>query len=156
MVDFLFSGVLHRFPGLRILYAEAQIGWIPYVLERADDVWITHRWTEGQLKCPEPPSTYYYQSIYSCFFKDPIGVRLLDQVGVDRVAVRDRLSALRQHVASFARGGRDAVRVPRSGVDQPHRAVARPSSCSGSTWTLIPTRVSDIHHDREGDGYRHG
>ena len=22
------------------MYAEAQIGWIPYVLERADDVWI--------------------------------------------------------------------------------------------------------------------
>jgi len=39
LIDFLFSGVLVRFPGLKLLYAEAQIGWIPYVLERVDDVW---------------------------------------------------------------------------------------------------------------------
>ena len=35
MTDFLFSGLLHRFPGLKLLYAECQIGWIPYLLERA-------------------------------------------------------------------------------------------------------------------------
>ena len=39
LIDFLFSGVLVRFPDLKLLYAEAQIGWIPYVLERVDDVW---------------------------------------------------------------------------------------------------------------------
>ena len=26
-------------PDLKLLYAEAQIGWIPYLLERIDDVW---------------------------------------------------------------------------------------------------------------------
>jgi predicted TIM-barrel fold metal-dependent hydrolase len=86
LVDFLFSGVLHRYPNLKLLYAEAQIGWIPYVLERADDVWFTHRgWAHGQLHCPELPSTYYYRQVYSCFFKDPVGVKLLDQVGIDNV-----------------------------------------------------------------------
>jgi predicted TIM-barrel fold metal-dependent hydrolase len=86
LVDFLYSGVLHRFPGLKLLYAEAQIGWIPYVLERADDVWITHQWSGGQENCPEPPSTYYHRQVYSCFFKDPIGVKMLDEVGADHVA----------------------------------------------------------------------
>ena len=81
LVDFLFSGVLVRYPNLKLLYAEAQIGWIPYTLERADDVWITHQWAGGQAHCPEPPSTYYYRQVYSCFFKDPIGVKMLDQVG---------------------------------------------------------------------------
>jgi predicted TIM-barrel fold metal-dependent hydrolase len=86
MVDFLFSGVLHRFPNLKLLYAEAQIGWIPYVLERTDDVWHTHRgWAHGQDKCPELPSTYYYRQVHSCFFKDPVGVSVLDRVGVDNV-----------------------------------------------------------------------
>jgi predicted TIM-barrel fold metal-dependent hydrolase len=86
LVDFLFSGVLHRFPNLKLLYAEAQIGWIPYVLERTDDVWHTHRgWAHGQDKCPELPSTYYYRQVYSCFFKDPVGVSVLDRVGVDNV-----------------------------------------------------------------------
>ena len=82
MADFLFSGVLHRFPDLQLLYAEAQIGWIPYLLTRADDVWLTHRgWSESQRACPEPPSTYYYRQISSCFFKDSIGIELIDKVG---------------------------------------------------------------------------
>jgi predicted TIM-barrel fold metal-dependent hydrolase len=86
LVDFLFSGVLHRFPSLKLLYAEAQIGWIPYVLERADDVWHTHRgWAHGQDNCPELPSAYYYRQVFSCFFKDPVGVSVLDRVGIDNV-----------------------------------------------------------------------
>ncbi|HVX09172.1 amidohydrolase family protein [Humibacter sp.] len=86
LVDFLFSGVLHRHPNLKLLYAEAQIGWLPYVLERADDVWLTHRgWAHGQVHCPELPSSYYYRQVHSCFFKDPVGVHLLDKVGLDNV-----------------------------------------------------------------------
>jgi predicted TIM-barrel fold metal-dependent hydrolase len=86
LVDFLFSGVLHRFPTLQLMYAEAQIGWIPYVLERADDVWHTHRgWAHGKDNCPELPSTYYQRQVYSCFFKDAVGIDLLDKVGVDNI-----------------------------------------------------------------------
>jgi predicted TIM-barrel fold metal-dependent hydrolase len=86
LTDFLFSGVLHRFPDLQLLYAEAQIGWIPYLLERADDVWETHRgWSHGQDNCPEPPSRYYFRQVHSCFFKDSVGVELLDKVGLDNV-----------------------------------------------------------------------
>jgi predicted TIM-barrel fold metal-dependent hydrolase len=86
LADFLFSGVLHRFPRMNILYAEAQIGWIPYLIERADDVWETHRgWSNSQLHCPEPPSTYYRRQVHSCFFKDAVGIDLLDKVGVDNV-----------------------------------------------------------------------
>jgi predicted TIM-barrel fold metal-dependent hydrolase len=86
MTDFLFSGVLHHHPQLQLMYAEAQIGWIPYVLERADDVWSTHRgWSNSKKHCPEPPSTYYYRQVHSCFFKDRVGVELLDRVGVENV-----------------------------------------------------------------------
>lgn len=86
LTDFLFSGVLHRYPGLKLLYAEAQIGWIPYVIERCDDVWETHRgWSNSQLFCPEPPSTYYHRQVYSCFFKDAVGIQMLDEVGLDNV-----------------------------------------------------------------------
>ena len=43
LCDFLFSGVLVRFPNLTLAYSEGQIGWLPYVLERVDDVWKEHR-----------------------------------------------------------------------------------------------------------------
>lgn len=86
MADYLFSGVLARFPNLKLLYAEAQIGWIPYVLERCDDVWETHRgWSGSTRYIDEKPSTYYSRNIVSCFFKDAVGIQMLDQIGEDNV-----------------------------------------------------------------------
>ena len=86
MSDFLFSGVLVRFPELTLAYSEGQIGWIPYILERADDVWKEHRAWGGVVDTiPEPPSTYYYRQIYGCFFRDNHGLRSLDEVGVDNI-----------------------------------------------------------------------
>jgi len=87
LIDFLFSGVLVRFPALKLLYAEAQIGWIPYVLERVDDVWDVHRgWSHSQDNVSDPPSQYYYRQVLSCFFKDGVGVENLDRVGRENIA----------------------------------------------------------------------
>jgi predicted TIM-barrel fold metal-dependent hydrolase len=82
----LFSGLLVRFPTLKLAYSEGQIGWLPYVLERADDVWREHRaWGGVKDLVPEPPSTYYYRQIYGCFFRDRHGLESLDRVGVDNI-----------------------------------------------------------------------
>ncbi len=84
LTDFLFSGVLVRFPRLKLAYSEGQIGWIPYILERADDVWLEHRaWGGVRDIVPEPPSTYYYRQVFGCFFRDRHGVASLETVGVD-------------------------------------------------------------------------
>ncbi len=84
LTDFLFSGVLVRFPTLKLAYSEGQIGWIPYILERADDVWREHRaWGGVRDTVPEPPSTYYYRQVFGCFFRDHHGVESLARVGVD-------------------------------------------------------------------------
>jgi predicted TIM-barrel fold metal-dependent hydrolase len=84
LTDFLFSGVLVRFPDLKLAYSEGQIGWIPYILERADDVWLEHRaWGGVRDIVPEPPSTYYYRQVFGCFFRDRHGIESLERVGVD-------------------------------------------------------------------------
>ena len=84
--DFLFSGVFVRFPTLKVAYSEGQIGWLPYILERADDVWTDHRaWAEVKDIIPEPPSTYYFKHVFGCFFKDRHGLESLDRIGVDNV-----------------------------------------------------------------------
>ena len=84
LTDFLFSGVLVRFPDLKLAYSEGQIGWIPYILERADDVWLEHRaWGGVRDIVPEPPSTYYYRQVFGCFFRDRHGIESLETVGVD-------------------------------------------------------------------------
>ena len=86
MSDYLFSGVLVRYPELRLAYSEGQIGWIPYILERADDVWLEHRaWGGVKELVPEPPSTYYHRQIFGCFFRDRHGLESLHRIGVDNV-----------------------------------------------------------------------
>ena len=86
LTDFLFSGILVRFPDLRLAYAEGQIGWLPYILERADTVWEEHRaWTHSHDLIPDPPSSYYYKQVYGCFFRDQHGLNSLDVIGEDNV-----------------------------------------------------------------------
>ena len=102
LVDFLFSGVLVRYPNLKLLYAEAQIGWIPYVLERADDVWITHRGgaaARSTARSRRPPTTTGRSTAASsrtrsasrCSTRSVARARLL----------RDRLPAPGQHLAAL-------------------------------------------------------
>lgn len=86
MSDFLFSGILVKHPKLKLAYSEGQMGWVPYILERADDVWEDHRaWGGVKDLVPEPPSTYYYQSIYTCFFKDAHGLDSIAKIGEDNI-----------------------------------------------------------------------
>ena len=85
LADWLFSGNLLRFPKLKLAYSEGQIGWIPYVLERADTVWEQHDpWTK-RSKIPVPPSTQYYGRIFGCFTADRHGLRSLEEVGEDNI-----------------------------------------------------------------------
>ncbi|HEY7439875.1 MAG TPA: amidohydrolase family protein [Acidimicrobiia bacterium] len=86
MTDYLMSGLLERFPKLELAYSEGQIGWIPYVLERADKVWEDNRaWGGVADKVKKPPSEYYREHMYGCFFDDPHGLQSLDAIGVDTV-----------------------------------------------------------------------
>jgi len=86
VVDFLFSGVLVRFPTLQLAYSEGQIGWIPYILERADKVWDENRgWGGVADKVPEPPSTYFRRQVYGCFFDDAHGLRSVAEIGEDNI-----------------------------------------------------------------------
>jgi predicted TIM-barrel fold metal-dependent hydrolase len=84
--DYLFSGVLVRFPTLQLAYSEGQIGWIPYALERADNVWEYHAaWTSSHNTIPERPSSYYRGRVFGCFTTDRHGVDSIDKVGEDNI-----------------------------------------------------------------------
>jgi predicted TIM-barrel fold metal-dependent hydrolase len=86
LADWLFSGLLVRHPDLVITYSEGQIGWVPYILTRADRIWEHNRgWNEVRDLVPEPPSTYYWGRVYGCFFEDPAGLAQLDAIGPDQV-----------------------------------------------------------------------
>jgi predicted TIM-barrel fold metal-dependent hydrolase len=80
------SGLFTKFPDLKIAYSEGQIGWIPYILERADVVWNENRgWGGIADKVFEPPSELFRRHVYGCFFDDAFGLRNIDDIGVDNV-----------------------------------------------------------------------
>jgi predicted TIM-barrel fold metal-dependent hydrolase len=86
MVDWLMSGLFNQFTDLKIAYSEGQIGWIPYILERADTVWRENRgWGGVADKVLEPPSDLFRKHIYGCFFDDPHGLKSIEEIGVDNV-----------------------------------------------------------------------
>jgi predicted TIM-barrel fold metal-dependent hydrolase len=88
LTEFLFSGLLERYPTLQLAYSESQVGWIPYQLERADTVWQEHRaWNGLNGAMTNPPSYYYYRQVYGCVFRDFFGLQNLGTVGVDNVTL---------------------------------------------------------------------
>jgi uncharacterized protein len=82
LASMIFGGVLERFPRLRMVLGEAGIGWIPYVLWRMDAEW------EDQFKdlsLTMEPSGYWRRQCYATYQTDPVGVKLIDELGADRI-----------------------------------------------------------------------
>jgi predicted TIM-barrel fold metal-dependent hydrolase len=87
VIDWLFSGVLVRYPRIKVCFAECQIGWLPYYLQRMDEMWEQDRayMSEQYEKVPNLPSSYFRSNLHVTFFSDPLGLRLLSDIGVDNV-----------------------------------------------------------------------
>jgi predicted TIM-barrel fold metal-dependent hydrolase len=86
LVEWLMSGNLARFPELKIAYSESQIGWLPFVLERADKVYERSRhWAGQEMILDKPPSQYMEGRVFGCFFDDETGIRNRDAIGVKQI-----------------------------------------------------------------------
>jgi predicted TIM-barrel fold metal-dependent hydrolase len=82
LCDWVFSRTLERFPVLKLAYAESQIGWMPFLLERMDGVWHED---VGGIDLPQPPSTYVRGRVFGCIFDDLHGLRSRDEVGLEHI-----------------------------------------------------------------------
>jgi predicted TIM-barrel fold metal-dependent hydrolase len=86
LLDFIFSGTLDRHPRLTISYAESQVGWVPYMAERADKLWEHRDANEFGSDLPMPPSHYLRDRVYFCMFDDEVGLRNRDLIGMSQIA----------------------------------------------------------------------
>jgi predicted TIM-barrel fold metal-dependent hydrolase len=83
LADWVFSGTLSRFPQLKISYAESQVGWMPFQMERMDSVWREGR---GGVGGAGPlPSEQVRGRVYGCIFDDLFGLKNRNEVGVDNI-----------------------------------------------------------------------
>jgi predicted TIM-barrel fold metal-dependent hydrolase len=82
LTSMIYSGVLERCPRIRLVLGEAGIGWIPYVLWRMDAEW------EDQFKdlsLTMPPSEYWKRQCRATYQTDPIGIKLIHEVGAENI-----------------------------------------------------------------------
>jgi predicted TIM-barrel fold metal-dependent hydrolase len=86
LADWLTCGVLERFGTLRVALSEGQVGWMPFIIERLDEVWHD-RPVYGNLddRLKRAPSTYIPGRIYGCVFDDLIGLQIRDRVGIEQI-----------------------------------------------------------------------
>jgi predicted TIM-barrel fold metal-dependent hydrolase len=86
LADLLLSGVLARFPDLRVISVESGIGFIPFVLEAVDYAFSYSRVDRERPEMKLRPSEYFARQVYGCTFFEEFAPRhLLDAIGVERV-----------------------------------------------------------------------
>lgn len=126
LMDWLLSGVVLRHPRLKIVLSEGGIGWIPYLLERADYVWQRQRvWTNSPLT--DVPSAYFRENFYGCFIDDAHGAANIHEIGVDRCMIE---------------------------VDYPHSDSTWPNSVETATKHLSTLSDSELYQVTRGNAER--
>jgi predicted TIM-barrel fold metal-dependent hydrolase len=87
--DWLYSGVLEDFRQLRIVLAEGQVGWMPFVLQRIDNTWkkaIGRNISTGR-RAKELPSTSMPGRMFGAIFDDLQGLINRDSVGIEHILI---------------------------------------------------------------------
>jgi predicted TIM-barrel fold metal-dependent hydrolase len=104
LMDWLFSGNFTRYPQLKIALSEGSIGWIPYFLERAEQVvdkqrfWASRfdielsashdrgeRKSEARFDLDTDVRRLFADHVFGTFIEDAAGLALLDTIGEDNV-----------------------------------------------------------------------
>src|SRR5262245_20761004 len=129
LLDYIFSGTLERFPTLRIAYSEGQVGWMPYVLERADKLWAERADNSFGTSLPRPPTSYLPGRVYGCIFDDETGLRSESTRSASRptTRTRTRLSPTRRRLRQIF-----APRLVSTPTKRTNCCAAMPSRPSGS------------------------
>ena len=84
--DLLYSDIWRRFPDLRFSLTEGDIGWIPYLLYRAEHVLDRHSgWTKQTVPYAGGPREVFQRHILCCFINDPVGVEMMHHFNTDNV-----------------------------------------------------------------------
>ena len=79
----ILSGVLERFPKLKVSLIETSTGWLPQFLNQLDAVYTQHRWL-GEQKLSRLPSEYAKQVLIGVD-REMQGIKHRHQVGVDNI-----------------------------------------------------------------------
>jgi len=83
--DLVWSPVLRAHPDLRIALSEGGIGWLPYFLDKIDNVYRKQSAWTHQDYGDRLPSEVFREQIVTCFIDDRPGIEMRDQVGIENI-----------------------------------------------------------------------
>ncbi len=79
----IFSGITDRFPNLKVVFAEAGMGGVNYMISAMDHEWETRRlWTEG---IASRPSDTIRRQMFVNFWFEVEGIKLRHDIGIDNI-----------------------------------------------------------------------
>lgn len=80
---FTFGGVFERNPGVKVIFVESGLHWVPGALQEAD---MIHESFPSQVRprLSQPPSYYWFNNCYATFMVDPAGLEMIHRIGADR------------------------------------------------------------------------
>jgi len=85
----ILSGVLERFPRLKVVSAELNCGWLPYFLRRIDERFhargVRAQGSPFLTKLTLKPSEYFRRQLYATFIDDLFGIAHRHDIGVDNL-----------------------------------------------------------------------
>jgi predicted TIM-barrel fold metal-dependent hydrolase len=82
LFDMIFSGVFERHPKLKLVLAESEVGWIPYVLQQWDYYFERFRTTQA-MPIQRRPSEIFAEHVFCTFLEDFSGTRQFAWWGQD-------------------------------------------------------------------------
>jgi predicted TIM-barrel fold metal-dependent hydrolase len=82
--ELIFGGILDRHPGIRAVFVEGDINWLPGALQHCDMIYEAYAHMMDP-KIRHHPRHYWQTNLYATFMTDPAGLRLIDEIGADRV-----------------------------------------------------------------------
>ena len=124
--------VMQRYPDLKFIAVEGQIGWISFFLYYSDHLWEKHRfWTKSELE--HPPSHYFQRQVFAHVHGGPRRPARARAHRDRQHHVGERLPALRDHVAELQGPDRRVVHAASATTRRPRssgRTAPSSTDCS--------------------------
>jgi predicted TIM-barrel fold metal-dependent hydrolase len=81
---YVFGGILDRHPSLRVGWFEGGINWVPAAIQDAEHLYasLVHM---ADHDIEHDVAHYWHHHMYAAFMVDPLGLEMIDRIGVDRV-----------------------------------------------------------------------
>jgi len=80
----VFTGVFERYPNLKLVSVEHELGWIPFFINRMDVTYKERYETAPyRFKGETLPSDFMRNNVYYSFQEDALGIQLRHMIGVD-------------------------------------------------------------------------